>query len=130
MTQETSLARGTLAMVVGNAVDAGAAVQARVLRAVVHILLALGPGVAIDTNAGVPALVVSASCTVLADVRVHFALVDILGAVLACVLSGAVAGVGGDAVHAPAAILTQVIAAVIDVHLAPVTLEACRIKAV
>ncbi len=124
MAEQASLAGRTLAGVAGDAVLAGAAVQARPAEAVVHVDLAVLALEAIDADAGVAAVLVGAGGAVLAR-RVQGTLVHVLCAPGACVAGRALAGVGVDAVQAGAADLAVMAGAVVDVHLTAVTSETC-----
>ena len=92
------------------------------MRAVIHIRLAIVSLESVDADAVVPAVRVGAGCPVEAGVA-DGALIHVLSAVLAGVLGRAVAGVAAHPVHALAAVLAQVVRAVVDVHLAPVAGE-------
>ena len=111
------LPRRTLALVLADLVDAGAAVLALVHGAVVLVLLAVLPDEAVDADALVAALGVAAGAVVLARV-VDGALVHVLEAVAAGPAGRALAGVGVDAVHAGSAVLTHVSSAVVDIDFA------------
>ena len=111
------LARRTLALVLADLVDAGAAVLALVHGAVVLVLLAVLPNEAVDADALVAALGVAAGAVVLARV-VDGALVHVLEAVAAGPAGRALAGVGVNAIHAGSAVLTNVSSAVVDIDFA------------
>lgn len=117
-----------LAEVVGDAVVAGAAVQARLLRAVVGVRLAVLALVAVDADALVAVARVGARRAVLADALVHRALVHVLGAEAAAVLGRARALVAADAVDARGPVLAEVEAAVVDVDVAALAGESCEEK--
>ena len=118
-----------LAEVVGDAVVAGAAVEAGLLRAVVRVGLAVPALVAVDADALVAVARVGARRAVLADALVHRALVHVLGAVAAGVLGRARALVAADAVDARGPVPAEVVeAAVVDVDLAALAGESCEGK--
>ena len=117
-----------LAVVVGDAVVARAAVEARLRGAVVLVLLAVVALVAVHADALVAVVGVGARGAVLADALVHRALVHVFRAEAAGEFGRALALVAADAVEARGAVLAEVVAAVVVVHLAPIATEACRLK--
>jgi hypothetical protein len=124
--EQTRLSWRALAVVVGHAIVTRAAVEARLLGAVVHVVLAVAALVAVDADAGVAVAGVGASGAVLADVGEYGALIHVDGAVFPRVLGWAVTSVCADTVRAFPAILAQVLVAVVDIHLAFVASEAVR----
>ncbi len=124
MAEESRLARRALAVVVGHSVMTGAAVEAGLRGAVVHVALAVLAVIAVHADAGVATIDVSA-CGPIPAGRVDGALVHILGTVPPGVLGRAFARVVVDAVDAAAAVPALAVAAVVHVHLTPATGEAC-----
>lgn len=95
--QQPRLAGRTLTVEAADPVVAGAAVETAVLQTVVLVGLAVGPDVAVDTDALVAALGVLAGAVVLAGVAQR-ALVHVLAAVAALPVIRALAAVRVDAV--------------------------------
>lgn len=118
MAKEASLVRRTLTNIAGYAVVAGAPIEARLNSAVIHIDLAVVALETVDTDAGVTSVRVVTRGSVLAYVRPRRAFVDVLSAVAAGVLGGAVAGVTADTIHTTASVLAKVAIAIVYVDVA------------
>ena len=136
VTEETCLARRTLALVLPDLVNAGSSVQTWLDSAVVLVHLAvltcitweifqlvneqkylIQARLTIDTDAFVSSVSVSAGSVVLTGI-VHLALVNIVQAVVSSPVSRTRARVRVHSVHARASVLTHVVDTIIDVDLA------------
>lgn len=121
--EQSRLARGALAKVVGNSVMTSTTVETGLLGTVVHVNLAVLALEAVDADAAVAVLGVAARGAVLANVRIQGALIHVLSAVLASVLGRALTRVGTHAIDTSTPVLAQVVLAVVHVDLALVTGE-------
>ena len=123
--EQAGLARGTLALVLANLVNAGASVVAGLGGAVVLVHLALGPGVDIDTDALVTALRVPAGAVVLAGVG-QGTLVHIVKTVVSGPVVSALTRVRVDPINTRASVVTNTVDTIVNVHFAVGSSEACK----
>ena len=116
-----------LAEEAADAVVTRGAVEASGTGAIVDILRAVGSGPAVDADARVAAVGVGAGGAVLADARPQGALVHVLVAVRSRKRRWALARVAVDAIDADGAILAQMTRAIVDILLAILAAETCRV---
>ena len=122
MTEESGLSRWAFAIIIGDAVMASSAGQTRLRSAVVDVNFTILAFVPVDADALVSPVSICAGRPVLTRI-VHGTFVHVLGAIFASELGCAVALVAAYAVDAFAAILAEVVSAVIDVNLASIAGE-------
>jgi len=123
VTEEASLARGTLALVFANLVNAGASVVARLGGAVILVHLTVSAGVSVDTDALVAALRVPAGAVVLTRIG-QCTLVHIVKTVVSCPVVSALTRVRVDPVNTRASVVANTVDTIVNVHFAVGSSEA------
>lgn len=126
MAQQSRFAGRTTTIEAAYSIDARRTIKARGVHTVVNVLAAIRSRPAVNADTRIASVRIRASGAVLADGRSHGAFIDIVLAVFANVVAGALAAIGVDSVDACAAVLAEMSGTVVDVVLAVGALESWK----
>lgn len=121
--QKTCLSFWTNARKRSHSINASRSISTGGSEAIIDVLTAVVPTPAIDTDTGVPSVVVGAGTSVLTSIGLELTLINIFSAKLACPLWRAAAIVRVHTIHAYTPILAIMVWAVIDVPFTDASLE-------
>lgn len=128
MTQQSRLARRAAAIEAADTIDTGGAVKTGSLHTIIDILATVAARPTVHTDATVTAVRVRTGRSVLADRGTHCTLIDINVTVASREIWRTIAAILVDPIHAGATILAQISRTIINVLLAVLALETCRVK--